>query len=115
MERDLEKFQEIIDSDFMQDVLNGTFDGIDLSGLKNIDLPELMETLETQKVRWILKSWQTFSHIFIQDTWSTLHWVSRALSCYETNRFIPMKNEESLSEKAQELAENGTFFAGKIH
>ena len=53
------------------------------------------------------------------DNWSSISVIlktaSRMISCFETNRFVPLDSEAELETVAANLFANGTFLAGVFY
>jgi hypothetical protein len=91
------KFQDVLESEIIQDVLNETFSGVDLSPILDLDIDDLIEQLTDE-----------------DDILSALVWFGRAVDCYNTNRFIGAENERAMEALAWNLSQNESFFAGLV-
>ena len=87
-----------MESKLVQEIINSSaFNDIDIEAILAFNLTEFINDLKNN-----------------EEYLNAMEIAEYAFDCYLTNRFMGTESEKILEEKANELAQNGTFFAGGL-
>ena len=85
-------------SKLVQEIItSSSFNNIDIESILGFNLTEFIDDLKSN-----------------EEYLNSMEIAEYAFDCYSTNRFMGTESEKILEEKANELAQNGTFFAGLV-
>ena len=85
----------MLNSTLVQNIINATYNDIDIESILDFDINNFIE------------------HLKINSDFLDLMEIGEyAFECYNTNRFVGIESEHDMEGQAYDLALNGSFFAG---